>query len=182
VSRSAVAKGLATAAGPPLVAAVIGNAFISRDSQRWFRQLRRPRLQLPLPAFVLVGTVYYLQLGTVLYRAYLNGDRSVRNRALLVLAGNELWNVAFFARRSPRNGFAGVIVFLGPLLALQKSVAADLPSVLALTPYTLWVIGYDVPWTYRLWRLNPDPGVGGATSVIGMLRAASASAGGSDGR
>jgi hypothetical protein len=29
------------------------------------------------------------------------------------------------------------------------------PSVIVLTPYTLWVVGYDVPWTYRLWRLNP---------------------------
>jgi benzodiazapine receptor len=86
-----------------------------------------------------------------------SGDRSVRNRALLVLAGNELWNVAFFARRSPGNGFAGVLVFLGPLLALQKAVASDPPSVVALMPYTLWVIGYDVPWTYRLWRLNPGP-------------------------
>jgi translocator protein len=157
VSRSHVVRGLAAAAIPPLAAAVAGNAFIGRDSLRWLRQLRQPRLQLPLPVFGLVGGIYYLQLGTVLYRAYLNGDRRVRNRALLVLAGNELWNVAFFAQRSPRNGFAGILVFLGPLLALQRSVASDLPSVVALTPYTLWVVGYDVPWTYRLWRLNPEP-------------------------
>jgi hypothetical protein len=26
--------------------------------------------------------------------------------------------------------------------------------VVALAPYTIWVIGYDVPWVYRLWRLN----------------------------
>jgi tryptophan-rich sensory protein len=81
----------------------------------------------------------------------------VRNRALLVLAGNELWNAVFFGRRSSRAGFLGVLAFLGPLLALQKSVASDRPSLIALTPYTLWVIGYDVPWTYRLWRLNPGP-------------------------
>lgn len=156
VSRSPVVKAIAAAAGPPLAAAVAGNAFIGRDSLQWLRGLRGPRLQLPLPAFAVVGAVYYLQLGTVLYRAYMNGDRSVRTRALLVLVGNELWNVAFFARRSPRNGFAGVLVFLGPLLALQKVVASDLPSVAVLTPYTVWVIGYDVPWTYRLWRLNRD--------------------------
>lgn len=155
MSPSPAVKALAAAAGPTMAAAVLGNAFVSRNSLRWLRELRKPRLQLPLPAFAVVGAVYYLQLGTVLYRAYLNGDRSARNRALLVLAGNELWNVAFFARRSPRNGFAGVLVFLGPLLALQRSVASDPPSVVALTPYTLWVIGYDLPWFYRLWRLNP---------------------------
>jgi len=155
MSGSSGLKALTAAAGPPVAAAVLGNAFIGKEASRWFRGLRTPRMQLPLPAFLLVGAVYYGQLGTVLYRAYRNGDRGVRHRALLVLAGNELWNAAFFGRRSPRNAFVGVLLFLGPLLALQKAVAADRPSLVALTPYTLWVIGYDVPWTYRLWRLNP---------------------------
>jgi tryptophan-rich sensory protein len=137
-----------------VVAAVLGNAFIGKDSMRWFRGLRAPRMQIPMPAFGVVGATYYLQLGTVLHRARLNDDQRVRRLALVVLAGNELWNVAFFGRRSPRNGFVGIVVFLVPLLALQKAVAADRPSVAALTPYTLWVIGYDVPWTYRLWQLN----------------------------
>lgn len=155
MSRSHDIRALASAVGPPLVAAVLGNAFIGRDSLRWFRQLRQPRFQLPLTAFGLVGAIYYVQLGTVLYRAYLNDDSQVRRRALIVLAGNELWNVAFLGQRSPRNGFAGTLVFLLPLLALQRSVTSDPPSMIALTPYTLWVVGYDVPWSYRLWRLNP---------------------------
>jgi benzodiazapine receptor len=57
----------------------------------------------------------------------------MRNRAFAVLAGNELWNAAFFGRRSPRAGFLGILAFLGPLLALQKSVASDPPSLIALT-------------------------------------------------
>jgi tryptophan-rich sensory protein len=141
-------------AGPPVAAAVLGNALIGKDSMRWFRGLRAPRMQLPMPAFGIVGATYYLQIGTVLYRAHSNDDRLVRRLALLVLAGNELWNAAFFARRSPRNGFVGILVFLGPLLALQKAVSSDRPSLFALTPYTIWVIGYDVPWSYRLWQLN----------------------------
>jgi hypothetical protein len=28
---------------------------------------------------------------------------------------------------------------------------------IALSPYSLWVIGYDIPWTYQLWQLNPGP-------------------------
>jgi tryptophan-rich sensory protein len=141
-------------AGPPVAAAVLGNAFIGRDSMRWFQELRAPRLQLPMAAFGVVGAAYYAQLGVVLHRAYHRDDRRVRHRALMVLVGNELWNVAFFGRRSPRNGFLGVLLFLGPLLSLQKAVSDDPVSVVALTPYTVWVIGYDVPWIYRLWRLN----------------------------
>ena len=155
MSRSRDLRALAAAVGPPMAAAVAGNAFIGRDSLRWFRQLNQPRFQLSLPAFGLVGATYYVQMGTVLYRAYLNRDSRVRHLALIVLAGNELWNVAFIGRRSPRNGFAGTLVFLVPLLALQKSVTPDPASMIALTPYTLWVVGYDVPWSYRLWRLNP---------------------------
>ena len=150
-------RALATAVAPPAAAAAIGNAFVGRDSLGWFRALRTPRMQLPLPAFLVVGAVYYAQLGWVLHRAQQTEDRGVRNRALLVLVGNELWNAAFFGRRSPRAGFLGVVAFLGPLLALQKSVASDRQALIALTPYTLWVIGYDLPWTYQLWRLNPGP-------------------------
>ena len=54
-------------AGPPVSAAVLGNAFIGRDSMRWFQELRAPRLQLPMVAFGVVGVAYYAQLGVVLY-------------------------------------------------------------------------------------------------------------------
>ena len=121
---------------------------------RWFRALRAPRLQLPMAAFGVVGATYYAQLGVVLYRAYRRDDRRVRHLALVVLVGNELWNVAFFGGRSPRNGLLGLLFFLVPLLGLQMAVSDDPVSVVALAPYTVWVIGYDVPWVYRLWRLN----------------------------
>jgi tryptophan-rich sensory protein len=99
---------------------VLGNVFIGRESMRWFRALRAPRLQLPMAAFGVVGATYYAQLGVVLYRAYRRDDRRVRHLALVVLVGNELWNVAFFGGRSPRNGLLGLLLFLGPLLACRR--------------------------------------------------------------
>jgi translocator protein len=162
MSRSARLKSAIAVVGPPLAAAVLGNAFIGKDSMRWFRGLQAPRMQVPMAAFGVVGATYYVELGTVLYRAHRNDDQVVRRLALLVLAGNELWNVAFFGRRSPRNGFLGILLFLGPLLALQKAVSSDRPALVALTPYTLWVVGYDVPWTYRLWQLNRADGSAGS--------------------
>lgn len=71
------------------------------------------------------------------------------------LAGNELWNAAFFGRRSAKAGFVGLLVFALPVVALQRQVADDRTSALVLAQYTAWVLGYDdVPWTYRLWRMN----------------------------
>lgn len=147
---------LAATIGPTVAAAVLGNVFVGPESLRWFRELREPRLAVPLPAFVVVGGVYYLLLGVVRYRALQREDAIAARLGLVVLALNELWNVAFFGRRSTRDAFMGALVFGVPLVALQKAVANDRVATLALAPYTCWVLVYDVPWSYRLWRLNPS--------------------------
>lgn len=122
-----------------------------------FRSLRHPRAQSPMPTFYLVGAVYYLIMGVVVHRAVLRDDKRSYRLVMCVLAGNEAWNVGFFGRRSTRNGFLGVLAFLVPLRLLQASVSPDRRSAAALGCYTAYVLGYDVPWTYRLWRLNRQP-------------------------
>jgi tryptophan-rich sensory protein len=152
LSKKAVRAGVI----PPVIAATLGNALVGKASMQWFHSLVKPRMQIPMPAFLVVGAVYYVEMGVVLYRAARRADPAVRRWGWMVLAGNELWNAAFFARRSPRNGLLGLILFLGPLLKLLWSVRRDRRSVLALTPYTLWVLAYDLPWIYQLWRSNPQ--------------------------
>ena len=142
---------------PVVGAAVAGNAFVSRDSLKWFQDLRRPALQLPMAGFYTVGGVYYVLMGVVVHRSIVRSDARSYRLAMAVLAGNEVWNAGFFGRRSTRNGFLGVLAFLLPLGLLQVSVAGDRTSTLALAPYTAYVLGYDLPWTYQLWRLNPAP-------------------------
>lgn len=147
---------LTKSVAPTVAAAVLGNAFVGGDAMDWFRSLRRPRGQLPMPGFLAVGTVYYGIIGTVLHRAADRGDRRSHRLGLVVLAGNELWNAAFFGRRSTRAGFLGIALFAVPLGLLQASVARDRVSAAVLAPYTAWVVLYDLPWTYSLWRLNGD--------------------------
>jgi tryptophan-rich sensory protein len=137
------------------VAAVAGNAFIGKSAMAWFRSLTVPRWQLPLPAFLGVGAAYYGVIGYVLARSIDRRDAESVAWSLAVLVGNEAWNGAFFGRRSAGAGLASLSAFLVPLLALQRSVKGDAHSRKALTPYTLYVLLYDVPWVYRLWRLNP---------------------------
>lgn len=107
-----------------------------------------------MAGFYTVGAAYYLVMGVVTYRAAARQDARSYPLALVVLAGNELWNVALFGRRSPRGAFLGVMAFLIPLGLLQASVRADRTSALALASYTAYVVAYDVPWSYQLWRLN----------------------------
>jgi tryptophan-rich sensory protein len=123
---------------------------------RWFRKLHTPRWQLPMPGFIVVAGVYYVLIGYVLARSLDRGDRRSTGLAMSVLIGNEAWNAAFFGRRSTRAGFLGLLGFLIPLAAFQYSVMDDAQSRRALMPYSAFVLLYDLPWTYRLWRLNPD--------------------------
>jgi benzodiazapine receptor len=141
--------------GPTLAAAVLGNAFVRGDDLKWFGDLRAPRMQIPLPASLVVGGLYYLSVGTVAYRSIVRGDRTTYRLALVVLAGNEIWNYLFFGRRSTRAGFLGVLGFAVPVGLLQAALRRDPVSSLVFAPYTAWVVGYDIPWAYRLWRLNP---------------------------
>ena len=143
------------------MAAVAGNAFVSREALAWFRGLNRPRWQLPMGGFYVVGALYYLVMGVVARQSVLRGDARSYRLALAVLAGNELWNGALFGRRSTRDGVLGILVFLAPLGLLQASVAKDRLAAATLGVYTTYVVVYDVPWAYRLWRLNPpatEPG------------------------
>ena len=107
--------------GPTVAAAVVGNVFVRKDDLQWFGRLRRPRMQIPLPASFVVGALYYLCIGTVAQRSILRGDRTAHRLALVVLAGNEIWNVLFFGRRSTRAGFLGVVCFAVPLWRLNPS-------------------------------------------------------------
>ena len=91
----------------------------------------------------------------MLYRSAERQDDRAYRLAMLVLSGNELWNGVLFGRRSTRGGFLGMLAFTVPVSLLQLSVQEDKVSTLALSPYTAWVIGYDIPWTYLLWRYNP---------------------------
>ncbi len=149
--RSSVVRSV----GPTLAAAVLGNAFVRRDDLKWFGDLRAPRMQIPLTASFVVGGLYYLSIGTVAHRSIVRDDRRTYRLALVVLAGNEIWNYLFFGRRSTRAGFLGVLGFALPVCLLQAALRRDPRSALVFAPYTAWVLGYDIPWTYRLWRLNP---------------------------
>src|SRR6185436_15803608 len=108
--------------------------------------------------FLVVGAGYYAIIGYVLARSMDRRDARSTAWGLAVLVGNEAWNGAFFGRRSAHAGFVGLCAFLVPLAALQRSVAEDARSRRALAPYTAFVLIYDLPWIYRLWRLNPAHG------------------------
>jgi tryptophan-rich sensory protein len=153
---------LAVAVAVPVGMAALGTVLAGSALKDWFVHLKGPRWQLPLWAFIAVGALGYLLDAVILYRLITvvddPGGRVVALTALVVvMLYNELWNYACIGRRSTYAGWIGVLAFLAPLAILQVALAVyDRPSAVLILVYVVWVLAYDVPWSYALWRLNPD--------------------------
>ncbi len=141
--------------------AIAGGLLTGNQLTQWFATLYKPRLQLPLWGFVCVGLYGYLVDVIIAYRLLtVVPEQIARNIALtalfIVMLYNELWNIVLFRWHNTFAGFLGVLVFLIPLTFLQATlVLVDSVSAWLVFVYVLWAIGYDIPWAYRLWRLNP---------------------------
>ncbi len=152
---------LAYAVGLCAAVAVLEGLLTGSGLKDWYPHLRKPRWQIPLWAFVAVGLIVYAIDGFVAYRVLTAvssaGDRAVALTALVVvMVLNALWSYAFFEYRSTLVGILGIIGFLGPLLVLQTALFVYDPlAAWAHLAYTLYVLAYDVPLFYAIWRLNP---------------------------
>ncbi len=141
----------AVTAAVTVVAAAAGNLLIPKAALDWFRALDRPRWLVPFPVFIAVGIAYYLLMSTVLYRALDRHDTAAVAWSVALIVANEAWNGVFFGLRSTLGGFAGILAFTVPLAALLLSAYEDQLSLVLLVVYAGWV-GYDVAWTFALWR------------------------------
>jgi tryptophan-rich sensory protein len=151
---------LLAAVALPVLFAVFGTILVGRSGLEWYEQLKKPGFVVPLGIFYLVGALYYVLFAIVLYRVLSRvGDARGRvislGLALGVMLLNELWNYAFFGLRSTLAGFLGMAVFVALLTALVAVLLRyERFSAVLLVPYYLWVLLYDLAWTYQLWRLN----------------------------
>lgn len=141
--------------------AIVGGLLTGNQLTRWFATLHKPRFQLPLWGFVCVGLYGYLVDSVIAYRLLtVVPEQTARiiglTALIVVMLYNELWNIVLFRWHNTHAGFLGVLVFLLPLAFLQVTlVLVDSVSAWLVFVYVLWAIGYDIPWAYRLWRLNP---------------------------
>ncbi len=152
---------LALSVGLCVAVAILEGFLTGSGLKDWYPRLRKPWWQIPLWASVAVGLIVYVIDGFVAYRVLTvipsAGDRWVALTALVVvMVLNALWNYAFFEYRSTLVGFLGIVGFLGPLLVLQTALFVHDPAAAwAHMVYTLYVLAYDVPLFYAIWRLNP---------------------------
>ena len=151
---------LLAAVALPVLFAVFGTVLVGGSGLEWYEGLEKPGFLVPLGIFYLVGALYYVLFAIVLYRVLSRvGDARERaislGLALGVMLLNELWNYAFFGLHSTLAGFLGMAVFVALLTALVAVLLMyERFSEVLVVPYYLWVLLYDLAWTYQLWRLN----------------------------
>jgi len=145
--------------------AVLGGLLAGNALKTWFANLVKPRFQIPMWLFYIVGAIVYIMDGIILYRliefVQVPQAKVVAITALLVvMLFNELWNYAFFGLRSTLAGFLGIIAFLAPLTILEIALLQyEILSGLLLLPYCAWVVLYNIPWARALWKLNSSESV-----------------------
>jgi hypothetical protein len=82
-SRSRLGRPLALTLTCTLAAATIGNSFISKEDLVWLETRRRPRMQISTSAFAVIGLVYYVIMGVVIYRASDRRDSATTRLAVV---------------------------------------------------------------------------------------------------
>jgi tryptophan-rich sensory protein len=147
------------AIGLPAGLALVGARATGDGLRTWYPALRKSNLVIPLWAFAPVALVYTIICGRLLYRLLLLDRETPERTAAIVLlismmGANEGWNYLFLGRHSVRAGFFGMIGYTLLTLRLYRRLRRlDPPAARILRPYVGW-LGYDLVYTFELWRLN----------------------------
>jgi translocator protein len=156
------ARALIISIAAPVAMAALGGFLTGKGGLAWFASLRRPRFQVPLWTFFVVAAIVYLMYGIVIYRL-LTLYLEPRGRALCLTAVgvcmlySEYWNHLFFGLKSTLAGFVAITAFLPLIVIVETALFLFEPvSAWVLLPYAIYFAGYDIPWSLRLWALNPN--------------------------
>lgn len=149
---------LILAVGICAVAAALEGLCAGNKVKSFFASLKFPSYSAPLWVWSIIGGVYYLLFGFVVFRL-LRLDSSALRSALITLVismmiANGLTNYVIFRARNLRLSFLVGLVF--PMLDIALFIGLvqlDQEVAWLLLPYLLYRV-YAVWWGYKLWKLN----------------------------
>lgn len=147
------------AIGVCVVAAALEGVCAGKNVKPFFSQLKFPPYSAPLWVWTIIGGVYYLIFGFIIYRFLILDNDSWLKYATLALilfmmVVNALTNYVIFRARNLHLSF--IIGNLFPLLDLTLFACLlqlDSIAALSLVPYLIYRI-YAVWWGYALWKAN----------------------------
>jgi len=142
-----------------VIAAMLEGLFAGTRVKQRFAELKFPWYSLPLPAWYIVGILYYSVCFVVLFRL-LGSDARESGwyvsfiLILILMFANAGWNYFFFRSRNLLSSFvtSGIYSLIAVALLLCL-IMIDRVSALVLFPYILY-LGYANMWGYQVWKLN----------------------------
>ena len=148
-----------TSLGVCIVAAALEGVCAGSNVKPFFAKLRFPPYSAPLWLWSIIGGLYYVSFGFVLYRLLQLGSSSALTSAALALilfmmVVNALTNYIIFRAQDLRLSF-----IIGALFSFMDAalficlVQLDKATAWSLMPYLLYRV-YAVWWGYSLWKLN----------------------------
>ncbi|HKQ08667.1 MAG TPA: TspO/MBR family protein [Blastocatellia bacterium] len=148
-----------TSIGLCIVAAALEGVCAGSQVKPFFAKLRFPPYSAPLWLWSIIGGLYYVIFGFVLYRLLRLGSGSALRSAALALilfmmVVNALTNYIIFRAQDLRLSF--MVGALFPVMDVMLFICLtrlDQAAAWWLMPYLLYRV-YAVWWGYGLWKLN----------------------------
>lgn len=148
-----------TSIGVCIVAAALEGVCAGSKVKPFFAKLRFPTYSAPLWLWSIIGGLYYVIFGFVLYRLLrLDSDSVLRSVALalifFMMVVNGLTNLIIFRAQDLRLSF--IVGALFPVMDAALFICLmqlDKAAARSLIPYLLYRV-YAVWWGYGLWKLN----------------------------
>lgn len=140
------------------LAAALEGACAGSNIKAFFSTLKFPRYAAPLWAWSIIGGVYYLTFGFVIYRLLRLDGSALKSAALalvlFMMVANSLSNYIIFRARNLWLSFLiGCAAPIFDVILLICLIQLDVVAAWALLPYLIYRI-YGVWWGYSLWKLN----------------------------
>jgi tryptophan-rich sensory protein len=142
------------------IGAVLEGIAAGSNIKPLFAKLRFPSYSAPLWVWYIIGVLYYVTYGFIIYRLLRNDGASLLRPiafalVLVIMAANAFWNYVFF--RAQRLYYGFVVGLLYSVVAFALFVCLlqfDRTAALAQVPYLLYLT-YAYRWSRGLLRLNP---------------------------
>ena len=136
---------------------IAGKSASKEDNKEWFKNLNHPKSSFMLKYLNIVGLVFYLLFGYVLYQLFVYNEIVP---IIITIAIIQLMGLSPFLMYKTKNlelFFFAMLIFLilVPILIfflLQINLTLAIPVIL----YLLYLI-YDFSYFYRLIKLNKHP-------------------------
>lgn len=147
------------AIGICLATAALEGVCAGRNVKSFFAQLEFPPYSAPLWVWSIIGALYYLIFGFIIYRLLrLDNDSSLKSATLalilFMMVVNALTNYVIFRAQNLHLSF--IVGTLFPVLDITLFICLiQLDKVAAwwLIPYLIYRV-YGVWWGYALWKIN----------------------------